>query len=270
MTSWKREKGSADLDRLGVKETQVMNIFGNLYMKASRGRFRKEFKPLVRTKKANYLISVPDNEQRFARALNFLDGLKRSGTVFLLASRRLEPICARFKKKAFTVLYYENDLEVLSSEYKKMKSELGERPFDTIIELNTPVNLSLPYLVPAEMRICFYDASAYPYYNFMIKGTIVALCEFFRIGESNPKKLFQFSVRQYNKLIKQLEKRKPILLVNGAEDISWEGDKIIVGKTLPASSPELYEILYFCDAYYGNQDVLFEFAKVFEKKVLTA
>ena len=241
-----------------------------LYIRVSKGRFRKNFKPLARKKKRNYLVSLPDNEHRFVQALTFLDGLKRIGTVVLLSPRRLEPICACLKTKAFEILYYEKAATVFSKEYKKIKGELSERSFHTIIELNKPANLSLPYLVPAEMRICFYEDGTFPYYNFMIKGTISTLCEFFNIGVTHPKKLFHFSVRQYNSLIKRLEKQKPILFVNSDHDITWEGDKIIVGETLPASSPELYEVLYFCDAYFGNQDALFEFAKIFEKRVLTA
>lgn len=247
-----------------------MSILKNLYINISQGRFRKKFKPLARAKKGNYLVSLPDDEKRFVQVLTFLDGLKRMGTVVLLSPRRLEPICTCLKTKVFEILYYEKTAAVFSKEYKKIKSKLDERHFHTIIELNKPANLSLPYLTPAEMRICFYDDGTFPYYNFMIKGTISTLCEFFNIGLTHPKKLFHFSVRQYNKLIKRLEKQKPILLVNNDHDITWEGDKIIVGETLPASSPELYEALYFCDAYYGHHDALFEFAKVFEKRVLAA
>ena len=247
-----------------------MSILRSFYIRISRARFRKKFKPLATKKKRNYLVSLPADEQRFAQTLTFLDGLKRMGTAVLLSPRQLEPICTRLRTKAFKILYYEKSAELFSKEFKKIKDELSECHFHTIIELNEPANLSLPYLVPAEMRVCFYADGAFPYYNLMIKGSIVALCEFFNIGATHPKKLFHFSVRQYNKLISRLKKQKPVLLVNSDRDIAWEGGKIIVGKTIPASSPELYEVLYFCDAYYGNQDMLFEFAKVFEKRVLAA
>jgi hypothetical protein len=245
-----------------------MNILENFYIKINRARFQKTFKPLAYKQKGNYLVSLPDDEQRFVQTLTLLDGLKRMGTVVLLSPRRLEPICARLNAKAFEILYYDRAAAIFSREYKRIREELGERHFDTIIELNKPANLSLPYLTPAEMRICFHDDGTFPYYNLMIKGTVLTLCDFFSIGVTHPKKLFHFSVRQYDKLINRLAKQRPILLVNSDRDIAWEGDKIIVGQTLPASSPEVYEVLYFCDAYYGNQDALFEFAKVFEKKVL--
>ncbi len=247
-----------------------MNIFAGFYLKISKSRFRKEFKPLKQKKKKNYLVSLPDSEVHFVKTLPFLEGLKRKGKVVLLAHKKLESICNFLRARAFEILYYEKTTAIFSKEYNNLKTKLNTRRFQTMIELNTPANLSLPYLVPAETRVCFYDEGTFPYYNIMIKGDIVILNEFFDIKEPHPQKLFSFSAREYNKVLSRLNKHKPVLLVNGGQDIQWEGDKIVVGQTIPFSSPEVYEILYFCDAYTGNEDALFEFAKLFEKRILTA
>ena len=172
------------------------------------------------------------------------------------------------KPNVFEMIFYEEPSKLFSKEYKRLKEKLGNTGFHFLIDLNKPANISLPYLVSAEKRICFYDKNNYPYYNIMIKQNINSLVQFFDIESSDPQNLFHFYVRDLKKTLKKFKKKKPLLFINGENNITWEGDKIIVGKDILSSDPEVYKILYFSDAYYGQCDALYEFMKIFNKRIV--
>ncbi len=245
-----------------------MNIFAGLYLKLSKNRFQKTFKPLGIKKRRNFLISAPCNVGDFLQALPFINGLKKMGTIVMLASKDLKNIYRYIKPNIFETIFYEKPSTLFSKEYKDLKKRLGERHFHFLIELNKPANISLPYLTPVERRICFYEKDNFPYYNIMIKDSVNSLNEFFDIKETNPQNLFHFSKRDLQRTLKKFNKKRPLLLVNSVDNISWQGDKIIVGQNIANSDPEIYGILYLCDAYYGRYDTLYEFAKLFNKQIL--
>lgn len=245
-----------------------MNIFTELYLKLSKNRFRKTFKPLGIKKRRNFLVSAPCNEGDFIKALPFIDGLKKLGSIVMLVSHNLKNIYQCMRPHIFEPIFCESSTEIFTKEYNVLKEKLGERRFHFLVELNKPANISLPYLTPIEKRVCFYDRNKFPYYNIMIKDSITSLNDFFEIKESNPQLLFHFSKRDLRKVIRKLNKKEPLLFVNGRDDVSWEGDRIIVGENIAVSDPEIYGILYICDAYCGKNDTLFEFAKLFKKPVL--
>ncbi len=245
-----------------------MNIFGELYLKLSKNRFRKTFKPLGIKRRRQFLVSAPCNEGDFVKALPFINGLKKMGSIVMLLSHNLAKIYQYIKPQLFESIFCESPAEIFTKEYNGLKEKLGERRFHFLVELNRPANISLPYLTPIEKRICFYDKNKFPYYNIMIKDSITSLSDFFDIKETDPQLLFHFSKRDLRKLLKKMNKKGPFLFANGRHDVSWQGDKIIVGKDIAVSDPEIYGILYICDAYCGKDDTLFEFAKLFKKSIL--
>jgi hypothetical protein len=245
-----------------------MNIFETLYLKLSKKRFLKTFKPLGIKKKRNFLISAPSEVSDFLKALPFIEGLKKLGNIVMLMPKKLKDICCYMKPNVFEMIFYEEPSKLFSKEYKRLKKKLGNTGFHFLIDLNKPANISLPYLVSAEKRICFYEKNNYPYYNIMIKQNINSLVQFFDIESSNPQNLFHFYVRDLKKTLKKFKKKKPLLFINGENNITWEGDKIIVGKDILSSDPEVYKILYFSDAYYGQCDALYEFMKIFNKRIV--
>lgn len=245
-----------------------MSIFAELYLRLSKNRFRKTFKPLGIKKRRNFLVSVPCDEGNFLKTLPFINGLRKLGSIVLLLSLDLKNIYQYIKPKLFEAIFFDRPTIIFTKEYKSLKEKLSTRRFHFLVELNKPANISLPYLTPIEKRICFYDRDKFPYYNIMIKNSINSLHQFFNIEETNPELLFHFSKRDLKKVLKKMSKKEPLLFVNGKNSISWEGDKIIVGEHIAASDPEIFGILYICDAYSGQRDTLYEFAKVCRKRIL--
>jgi len=56
--------------------------------------------------------------------------------------------------------------------------------------------------------------------------------------------------------------------VNGVTQIGWKGDTLIAGKEISLTDPQIYEALYFADAYCGKHDALYEFAKLCDKQII--
>lgn len=245
-----------------------MNIFAALYLKLSKKRFHKTFRPMGIEKKRNFLVSAPVNVSDFLKTLTFLVGLKKLGTIVMLMPKNLRSISRFMKPNIFETIFYEKPTRLFSKEHKRLKTQLANRNFHFIIELNKPANISLPYLTSVEKRICFYEKNNFPYYNIMIKENINSLTEFFNIKDNNPQNLFHFYARDLKKILKKFGKKRPILFVNGKNNIMWEGSKIIVGKDISSSDLEAYKILYLSDAYHGRCDALYEFAKIFNKKII--
>ncbi len=247
-----------------------MNIFATMYLKLSRNRFRKPFKPLGIKKNRTFLISAPRDISPFIQALAFIAGLRKMGSIVLLTPKNLETIYQFLKPNIFETIFYDKPSIIFSKEYNELKHQLHNKHFHFLIELNKPANISLPYLISAEKRICFYDENNFPYYNIMMKNSVTSLNEFFNIKTTNPQNLFRFYKRSLNKLLKKYNKKSPLLFINGEDYVSWDGDKIIVDENISSSDPQIYEILYFCDAYYGKSDMFYEFAKTFNKRILTS
>lgn len=245
-----------------------MNIFASLYLKFSKNRFSRTFKPLGIKKKRNFLISAPSDVSDFLKTLPFIEGLKKLGNIVILMPKNLENIYRYMKPKIFETIFYEEPSQLFSKEYRRLKEKLNNKSFHFLIELNRPANISLPYLASTEKRICFYEKNSFPYYNIMIKHSINSLEQFFNIKSSNPQSLFHFYARDLKKTLKKFNKKKPLLFINGENDITWKGDKIVVGTDVLSSDPEVYKILYFSDAYHGQRDALYEFVKIFDKRIV--
>jgi len=245
-----------------------MSIFTPLYLKISKKRFNKPFHPLEIIKNAHHFISVPSDPRDFLKSLFFLEGLRESGSILLLFPKTLEHIYKILKHNIIHVIFYEKLPELFSKDYEKLKKQLGHRKFNFLIELNVPSNISLAYLTMAEKRICVGEKSHFPYYNIHIKSDVVTLNKFFNMPESNPQELFHFNIHNLKKIEKRFNKKGPLLFINEKDDVLWSGDKIIVGNDIEISDPEIYESLYLCDAYYGVHDQCYEFAKIFNKKII--
>jgi len=245
-----------------------MNVVAKLYLKTSKRRFFKAFKPLGIKKKRKFLVSAPNSIIDFVKILPFLKGLRKMGTIVMLMPKKLESIHRYIKPNIFETIFYEEPSGILTEEHKRLKRQLADKHFHFLIELNKPANISLPYLTLTEKRICFYEKNNYPYYNIMMKNDLSPLNEFFNIRKSNPKNLFRFNLRESKKLLKKINKKRPILFVNGKDKIPWKGSQIVVGKDISASDPDIYSILYGCDAYFGQRDIIYEFAKMFNTRII--
>jgi len=245
-----------------------MNIFLPLYFEITKRKFYKQFRPPKIKKKSNHLISMPHDTRNFVRSLPFLAGLRKYGNIVLLVPEAVKNIYGFLKQNIFEAIFYNTPPLLFSKEYKLLKEQLRKKHFHFLIELDVPANISLPYLTSAETRICFYGNKNFPYYNILIRDTIRSLIEFFHIDEDNPQQLFYFHASKLKKVSKKFIKKHPLLFVNGKNDILWDGQKVIVGQDILPSDTNAYQILYLADAYYGEHDAFYEFAKIFNKKII--
>jgi hypothetical protein len=245
-----------------------MKLFLPLYLKLSKKRFYRSFRPFATTKKPTHLISVPNCTRNFMKSLYFLSGLRDSGKLVILIPKTLEGVNSLLKQKIFETIFYEKTPMLFSKEYKILKERLGRCRFNFLIELNTPANISLPYLIPAEKRICLGDKNVFPYYNILIKDGINALNKYFDVKNNNPQDLFRFNTKSLKKFERKFRNKGPLLFVNTKDSPKWDGHKIIIGEDILPTDLKTYEILYLADAYYGEHDGFYEFAKIFDKKII--
>jgi hypothetical protein len=246
-----------------------MRIFTPLYLKISKRRFHRPFKPLGTKKKLWHLVSVPDNAADFFRAVPFLMGLGKTGNVVLLMSKKLETIRSFIKAKQFDIIIYEKSPAVFSEDYKRVAVQLGNRHFHFLIELNQPPNISLPYLGHIQRRISFYGKGIFPYYNILVKDGYTSLAEFLNIEPDNGKDMFHFYNRELKATERKFGKERPLLFTNEAEPVEWQGGSIVVGKDIMPDDPEIWKILYVIDAYHGKKDAFYEFALLHNKEIIT-
>lgn len=245
-----------------------MRILLPLYLRISKRRFLRSFKPLGAKQKLWHLVSAPNNPRDFFKAVPFLAGLNRIGNVVLLMPQGLEQIRSFIKPKQFEIIIYEKRPTLFSEDYKRVAVQLGQRYFHFLIELDRPANTSLPYLSNFQRRVSFYDRGNFPYYNILMKDGYTSLSEFFNIEAHDGSEIFHFYSRDLKALEKRLRKKRPLLFVNGAEATDWEGGKIILGQDIMADDANIWKALYIADAYHGEKDAFYEFARVNGKKLL--
>ena len=245
-----------------------MSIFTNIYLGFSKKKFLKPFKPLSRKNHRNFLISAPGNAAEFLRILPYIAGLKKYGTIVMLVPNNHKSLCNFIKPNTFNFIFHEILPRVLSKEHNALKEQLHKQRFHYIIELNKPADISLVYLTDVERRIAFYEQEKFPYYNIMLRDSIESLCDFFAVRKTDPKNLLKFHIRDMKSILKKYNKTKPILFVNGRDTVTWQGDKIIVGKDVTADNSEVYKLIIGADAYCGQHDEFFEFAKMLDKEII--
>jgi len=245
-----------------------VSIFLPLYLKISKRKFQRQFKPLGAKKKLWHLVSVPHNAKDFFTAYPFLIGLSKIGSVVLLMPKLLEHIRSFMKPRQFEIIMYEKTPGVFSEDYKRVALQLGDRYFHFLIELNTPANFSLPYLSNFQRRISFYDVKNFPYYNIQMKHGYASLNEFFNIETENVSDMFHFSGRDLKTIERKLDKSRPLLFVNGGDEVKWKGGKVILGQDIMPNDQQVWSALFIADAYYGTQDAFYEFARINNKKIL--
>ncbi|UCD06324.1 MAG: hypothetical protein JSV98_03595 [candidate division WOR-3 bacterium] len=245
-----------------------MKILIPLYLKLSKKKFSRSFKPLGAKRKLWHLVSVPENPAEFFKAAPFLVGLSKIGSVVMLMPKSLETIRSFMKAKQFEVILYEKKPSLFSEDYKRVAVQLGNRHFHFLIELNQPANVSLPYLGNIQRRVSFFDKSILPYYNILVKDSYASLLEFFNIQSPDGQEMFHFYSRDLKATEKKLKVSHPLLFVNEADTIDWDGNTIVVGKDIMADDPAIWKVLYGAEAYYGKQDAFYEFALLYNKEIL--
>ena len=237
-------------------------------MSVSKARFLKTFKPLGYKKKLKFLVSVPADASGFVEILPFLHGLARHGSMVTLVPSTVMPICQGVKTDKWNIIPCKTQADILSKEHRRVKELLEKKKFHYLIELNTPANKALAYLSDVPKRVCFYDETAFPYYNIMIKDSVNALGQFFNITASTAKQIFRFKISERKDFLAGIGKKRPLLFVNGVTQIGWKGDTLIAGTDIALSDPDIYKALYFSDGYCGKQDALYEFAKLCDIKLM--
>jgi hypothetical protein len=244
-----------------------MSLFQPIYLKLSKSRFARQFKPIEIKKGMVILVSIPDEVKDFFRMLSFVGDLHHVGKVILLAPKKYEPTFQVLKPLLFQPIIYEKKPAVLAREFDFLKKQLEQWHFHSLIELNVPANIHLPYLVNTERRFAFYQDKIYPYYNVLIKGNIDTFNSFFQIEKDDPKKHFRLLKSELRNIAKSLPKNKPVIFVNGELKTEWNGDKFIWDRTTQAQDMA-YRVLSLCDAYAGNDDEMAEFARIFGKQIV--
>lgn len=245
-----------------------MSIFAPLYLKLSKKRFKRQFKPLGVKKRLWHLVSVPYDAQGLFNAYPFICGLSKTANVVLLMPKKHENIRSFMKPKQFEIILYEKSPIVFSEDFKRVGVQLGDRYFHVLIELNTPANISLPYLRNFQRRISFYHKDNFPYYNIQMKDGIKSLTEFFDVKPDEEKDMFHFYSRDLKAIEKKLNKQRPLLFVNGTEEQQWKGGKVILGQDILPDDPDVWSVLYIVDAYSGLRDAHYEFARIIGKRIL--
>ncbi len=244
-----------------------MNIFLSLYHKLNKRRFEREFKPLVAGKKPWHLVSAPADAGDFLRAAPFLFGLSHAGHVALITRKETERLFPFMKMKHFEIITYEKRPSLFSDEFKRIERYVAEHNFHSLVELNKPANISLPYLADFPRRVAFYDKDCYPYYNVLVKDGYKSLCGFFGIEEEKAENIIHFPSRELRALQKKLGKKQPILFVNEGDTAGWEGDHIVLGEDISPADPDVWKAIYLADAYSGRKDAFFDFAVMNGKKL---
>jgi hypothetical protein len=244
-----------------------MKLFLPLYLKMTRNKFTRAFKPIGVKRKSAFFVSAPLILKDLIRTLPFLENLRGLGPVALFLPRSCEPFTRYFRPGLFDFVFYDKLPVLLTREFKILQEQFQERSFESLIEINEPANLHLPYLIRTEKRIAFYNPKNYPYYNILLKGGIKALSDFYRFETTNPKKIFHITEAESHKLDRRLGKKHPLLFVNGPDERAWDGDKFVLGRDYLAEA-EIPKIIYLCDAYYGLDDEWREIAKLFGKTIL--
>jgi hypothetical protein len=245
-----------------------MNIFTPIYLKLSKKKFYRPFKPLGPKKKLWHLVSVPESPAKFFKAAPFLAGLSKIGSVVILMPKHLETIRSFMKTKQFEIILYEKRPSLFSEDYKRVAVQLGNRHFHFLIELNQPANISLPYLGNIQRRVSFFDKNIFPYYNILVKDSYASLLEFFDIHSANGQEMFHFYNRDLKAAKKNLKKSRPLLFINETTPIDWNGGTVIVGQDIMSDDPNIWKVLYLADAYYGHQDAFYEFALLHNKEIV--
>lgn len=266
------KRSSTEESRSGIcfekKKKGTVSIFRPLYLKLSKKRFKRSFKPLGSVKKHSFLISVPNESRLFFRAYPFMFRLSKIGSIVLLMPKDLEYIRAFMKPKQFEIILYEKFPAIFSEDYKRIAVQLGDRYFHYLIELNEPANISLPYLSNFQRRIAFYRESNFPYFNIQVKNGYASLHQFFDIEHEKDSDMFHFYSRDLKSVEKKLGKSRPLLFINNAEEIDWKGGKIVLGKDIMPDDPDIWNLLYTVDAYHGIQDAFYEFARINNKTII--
>lgn len=245
-----------------------MNFMKSFYLSISKQRFVKTFKPLGYIKRRKFLVSLPADTSGLIRILPFVHGLARQGSMVVLVPHTVLPVCQDVKADKWDIISYKPPTDILSKEHRRVKEILEKKKFHYLIELNRPANRALAYLSDVPKRICFYDETAFPYYNIMIKDSVTALGQFFDVKASTSKQIFRYLMGERKDFLSRLGKKRPLLFVNGVTQIGWKGDTLIVNKDLSTSDPAIYEALFFADAYCGKHDAFYEFAKLCEKQII--
>lgn len=245
-----------------------MTIFSHLTDALRKRKLVKEFRPLGMKKRCTFLVSVPSDDTRAVSTLSFLGGLKTWGQVYVLIPHCVHHFYQWLSQRYYKKIGYPKPVRRFGKERKVLQEQLQNQKFHFLIELNAPVNISLPFVATAEKRICFFDMDNYPYYNIMMKNGYTSLHEFFNVKKANPARIIQFSGKSKTQVRSAYGKHKPLCFVNGVTPHTWTGDTIVVEKDISRTDPDVLSLLNCADAYCGHHDVLYEFACVFKKKII--
>lgn len=239
----------------------------SLYLKLSKKKFQKTFKPLGIGKRHSLIVSIPKTTHNVGNTITLLQGLIKFGSVNLLVPKPLEHFYKILPQRKFTILTYTYPLRLFSKEYTSLKQQLDGKQYQYLIDLNTPANIHLPYLTMIQKRICFYEEKAYPYYNILVKDGFAALKEFFSVSKPS-KNIFTLSQKQQREILKKYNKKKPLLFINKQESPSWNGDSVVLGKEITEADKDAYSLLYVSDAYAGIHDDFYYVAQFLNKQIL--
>jgi len=245
-----------------------MSIFSILTRTLQKRKLNKQFRPLGMKKRSTFLVSVPSRTDHVMSTLAFLGGLKTWGQVIVLVPQCVHIFYTWLSTKYFTEIIYPKSVRHFGKERKDIQQRLQNRTIHFLVELNTPVNISLPFIVNSEKRVCFFGTNNFPYYNIMMKDGYTSLSEFFNIKKVDPIKMIKFAKSTKAQVRAAYGKRKPLCFVNGPVPGTWTGDTISLDKDIPRTDPDVLSVLNCADAYSGQHDVYYEFACALKKKIV--
>ncbi|MEO0136032.1 MAG: hypothetical protein ABIL40_04825 [candidate division WOR-3 bacterium] len=252
-----------------------MDLIRQVYLKFQKKKFNKPFHPVGVARKESFLIVPSERIKEFLGSLSFIAGMRKLGEVLLLLPETFGIYLESFRVNFFQIIYYRRAPQILTREFKELKNQLSKISCRWLIDLNPEPNLSLPVLVPVEKRVAFYNQKSFPLYNILIKGGLKAMVDFFQIPNIDPISLFRFPKTELRAVARELPEKKPLLFANQIENLgealdhlSWPGSVVVSKKNKDEITRDLKK-LYLCDAYFGPDDEMCEFARIFKKEIFT-
>lgn len=237
-----------------------MSLLTGIYLRMSRNRFRKDFRPTKMRRNCSLLVHTGAQIQ-FMRSIPLISMLKKWGSITLIIHSSCSTLIDMLARIFFRVFYYNNPLKVLTREHSEIAKSLEGGKFDFLFDLSEPGNISIPYLANIDQRICVGGRNMLPYYNIVFDDSN-ALVNYFKLKPQSISKIFSLSKNKIKEIQKKYTLPKDYIVVNKSGGIKSEKKTIVIGRDINANNPELYAILLGSGGYAGENDHFAEFARI--------
>ncbi len=241
-------------------------MFSNIFLRTSRNRFAKAFRPTKLHRNSELLVHAGENQVHFVKAVPIIHMIKRTGNITLIASSSCKDLTDILNAHFTKIIFYDKPLKVMNSEHDQITKVLVNKKFDFIFDLGNPANISIPYLTKVNQRVCVGGRDSLPYFNIVFENTD-ALIDYFRLKPTSSR-LFTFSKSRIKEIRKKYNLISNYVIVNKPIDLKSEHRQLTIGKDINIKNPDLYALILSSQGYYGDKDHFAEFARLHNIKLL--